>query len=57
MTNKQLPLARPNITQAEIDAVVGVLQSADLSLGPKLPAFEKAFADQCGTKHAVACSS
>ena len=57
MTTKQIPLARPNITQAEIDAVVAVLRSADLCLGPKLPAFERAFADHCGTKHAVACSS
>ncbi len=57
MTTKQIPLARPNITQAEIDAVVAVLRSADLCLGPKLPAFERAFADHCGTKHAVACSN
>ena len=57
MTCKQIPLARPNLTQAEIDAVVQVLQGATLSLGPKLPAFEKAFADHCGTRHAVACSS
>ncbi|MCH8149363.1 MAG: DegT/DnrJ/EryC1/StrS family aminotransferase [Planctomycetes bacterium] len=57
MTEKQLPLARPNITQVEIDAVVAVLESSDLSLGPKLPAFEEAFADQCRRKHAVACSS
>jgi perosamine synthetase len=50
-------LARPNITRAEIDAVVGVLQTPHLSLGPKLPEFEAAFAKQCGTSDAVACSS
>ena len=52
-----IPLARPNITQAEIDAVVAVLGSPSLSLGPKLAEFEEAFAAHCGTRHAVACSS
>jgi len=57
MTSKEIPLARPNVTQAEIDAVVAVLRSATLSLGPKLPEFEEALARQCGTRYAVACSS
>ncbi|MFQ5490102.1 MAG: DegT/DnrJ/EryC1/StrS family aminotransferase [Phycisphaerae bacterium] len=54
---KQIPLARPNITQAEIDAVVAVMQTPQLSLGPKVPEFEQAMADYCRTAHAVACSS
>ncbi len=54
---ERIPLARPNITQAEIDAVVAVLQTPNLSLGPKLTEFERAFADYCGTNEAVACSS
>jgi perosamine synthetase len=52
-----IPLARPNITQAEIDAVAAVLRTPNLSLGPKLPEFERAFAEYCGTQHAVAVSS
>lgn len=52
-----IPLARPNISQAEIDAVVAVLRTPDLSLGPKLTEFEGEFAQYCGTRHAVACSS
>ncbi len=52
-----IPLARPNITQAEIDAVVAVLKTPHLSLGPKVAEFETAFAGVCGTRHAVACSS
>lgn len=52
-----IPLARPNITQAEIDAVVEVLRTPNLSLGPKLPEFEAAFAGFCGRRCAVACSS
>ncbi|MFQ5413359.1 MAG: DegT/DnrJ/EryC1/StrS family aminotransferase [Phycisphaerae bacterium] len=53
----QIHLARPDITQAEIDAVVAVLKTPHLSLGPKLAEFEAAFAAYCGTAHAVACSS
>lgn len=54
---RAIPLARPNITQAEIDAVTAVLRTPNLSLGPKLAAFEAAFAQYCGTAEAVACSS
>ncbi len=52
-----IPLARPFVTQAEIDAVVSVLKTPTLSLGPRVPEFENALADYCGTKHAIACSS
>ncbi len=57
MTERTIPLARPNITQAEIDAVSEVLRTPNLSLGPKLPEFEQAFASYCGTRYAAACSS
>ncbi|MHC5112745.1 MAG: DegT/DnrJ/EryC1/StrS family aminotransferase [Planctomycetota bacterium] len=50
-------LARPNISDAEIDAVVSVLKSGQLSLGPKLPEFEARFAETCGTRYAVGVSS
>jgi len=53
--NRPIALARPNITQAEIDAVVAVLRTPNLSLGPKVPEFENVFARFCGTEHAVAC--
>ena len=56
-TTHSIPLARPNITEAEIAAVAEVLRSGQLSLGPKLEEFENAFASYCGTHHAVACSS
>lgn len=52
-----IPLARPNITDAEIEAVIEVLGTPRLSLGPKLGEFESAFADYCNTHEAVACSS
>lgn len=52
-----IPLARPNITQAEIDAVTAVLRTPNLSLGPKVPEFEAAFAKYVGTKEAISCSN
>ena len=57
MTPRSIPLARPNITQAEIDAVVAVLQTPHLSMGPKVPEFEADFARFCETRHAIACAN
>lgn len=54
---RDIPLARPNITQAEIEAVAGVMRTANLSLGPKAPEFEQAMAEYCDRAHGVACSS
>ena len=56
-TTRTIPLARPNITAAEIDAVAAVLKSPNLSLGPKLCEFELQFATICGTRFGVATSS
>ncbi|NLH15284.1 MAG: DegT/DnrJ/EryC1/StrS family aminotransferase [Phycisphaerae bacterium] len=53
----KVPLSRADITQADIDAVVSVLKSPYLSLGPKLPEFEKNMARYVGTKFAVAVNS
>jgi perosamine synthetase len=50
-------LSRPDITDAEIQAVVDVLQSPNLSLGPKLREFERAFEEYVGRKHAIAVNS
>lgn len=50
-------LSRPEITAREIDAVCSVLQSPNLSLGPKLVEFEQAFAEYIGRKRAVAVNS
>lgn len=52
-----IPLARPDITEAEIASVVRVLRSPHLSLGPKLEEFESKFARYLGARHAVAVSS
>ncbi|QXM06688.1 DegT/DnrJ/EryC1/StrS family aminotransferase [Crassaminicella indica] len=52
-----IPLAKPDITQREIDAVTEVLRSGILSIGPKIEEFEKKIADYIGVKHAVAVNS
>jgi len=57
MTKERVPLSRPDISQADIDAVVAVLRTPHLSLGPKVPEFEKAFADYLGVRRAVAVNS
>lgn len=49
--------APPAIGQPEIDAAIAALQSGWLSTGPQVKAFEQAFADYIGVKHAVALSS
>ncbi len=54
---KAIPLSGPDITAQEIAAVVAVLKTPHLSLGPKLPEFERKFAAYIGTKHAVAVNS
>jgi perosamine synthetase len=52
-----VPMSSPDITQAEIDAVSGVLSTTTLSMGPQLEAFEKEAARIAGSKHAVGVSS
>ncbi len=55
--SQPISLSGPDITQAEIDAVVAVLKTPTLSLGPKVPAFEECFVKRLGVKHAIAVSS
>lgn len=45
------------ITQADIDAVVSVLCSTNLTQGPTIPAFEQAVIDVTGARHAFAVNS
>jgi perosamine synthetase len=52
-----VPLARPVIGEAEERAVLEVLRSGRLSLGPKLAEFEELFARRLGVPHASAVSS
>jgi len=52
-----IPYGRQDITQADIDAVIGVLQSDFLTQGPMVPRFEQLVADHVGARHALAVNS
>jgi perosamine synthetase len=57
MSNTEIPLARPLLGEEEERAVVEVLRSGRLSLGPLLGEFERRFADRIGAPYASAVSS
>jgi len=52
-----IPYGRQWITQQDIDAVVDVLQSDFITLGPKIPEFEDSISSYCGVKHALVVNS
>ena len=52
-----IPLARPSLGAAEERAVLEVLRSGQLSLGPRVGEFERAFAERVGAAAACAVSS
>jgi perosamine synthetase len=52
-----IPLSRPDVSEGDIQAVVDVLRTPFLSLGPKLSEFEAAFAEYTSTRFATATSS
>ncbi|MBC3410854.1 UDP-4-amino-4,6-dideoxy-N-acetyl-beta-L-altrosamine transaminase [Pseudomonas sp. SWRI51] len=52
-----IPYGRQDITQADIDSVVEVLQSDFLTQGPMVPRFEQRVAGHVGARHALAVNS
>ena len=52
-----IPYGRQDITQADIDAVVAVLESDFLTQGPVVPRFEQHVAQHVGARHALAVNS
>lgn len=52
-----IPYGRQEITEADIEAVVSVLQSDFLTQGPMVPRFEQSVAEHVGARHAVAVNS
>ena len=52
-----IPYGRQDINEEDIAAVSSVLQSDFLTQGPAIERFERAVADHCGARHAVAVSN
>jgi UDP-4-amino-4,6-dideoxy-N-acetyl-beta-L-altrosamine transaminase len=46
-----------DITSADIDAVVAILKSVNLTQGPAIPRFEESVLEHCRARHAVAVNS
>ena len=53
----KVPLSSPDIIEKDIEAVVGVMKTRFLSIGPKIVEFEKRIGEYTGTKYAVAVNS
>ena len=54
---KSIPYGRQDISQADVEAVIEVLQSDWLTQGPTIEQFEQKVAEYCGAKYAVAVNS
>ncbi len=55
--SSQIPLFDLRLERDDIDAVAETLRSGRLTMGPQTQAFEEAFAEHLGVRHAVAVSS
>lgn len=52
-----IPMSAPSLTDADLEAVMQVLRTPRLSMGPEGERFEKVVAEYVGVRHAVAVSS
>jgi len=57
MSRNIIPYGRQYIDQDDIDAVVDTLKSDFLTQGPKIPEFEKVFANYVDTEYAIAVNN
>jgi dTDP-4-amino-4,6-dideoxygalactose transaminase len=53
----KIPMSSPELNAADRQAVQDVLNTPNLSMGPKIEAFERAFCDLTGAKHAIGVNS
>jgi len=53
----RIPLSAPDITDADIEAVVSVLRTPRLSIGPRMAEFEAAVAETADVPYGIAVSS
>ncbi len=52
-----VPMSSPDISEAERQAVLSVLNTPNLSMGPWTERFEQAFCERTGSKHAISVNS
>jgi len=52
-----IPYGRQDISQSDIDEVLNVLQSSNLTQGPAVPLFEQSIIKHCDAKFAIAVNS
>ncbi len=57
MTEYKISMSSPDLTDADRQAVIEVINTPNLSMGKWTPAFEKTFCDLTGAKHAIAVNS
>jgi len=57
LANKFIPYGRQSVSEEDIQAVVEVLRSDWLTQGPAVEQFERAVAEYCGAKYAVAVAN
>lgn len=57
MGMQRVPLALPDLDESDVQAVVEVLRSGRLALGPRAEEFERLICEYVGVKHAVSVSS
>ncbi|HJQ68488.1 MAG TPA: DegT/DnrJ/EryC1/StrS family aminotransferase [Blastocatellia bacterium] len=54
---ERIPMSSADLDESDVEAVMSVLRSGRLALGPKSAEFEQLMADYIGVKHAIAVSS
>src|SRR5689334_8205781 len=54
---ERIPMAAADLDESDIEAVLGVLRTGRLALGPKTLEFEQALSNYVGTRHAIAVNS
>ncbi len=56
-TLNHIPMSAPDLSDRELEVVTQVLRTRQLSIGPQLEGFERAFASYVGTAHAAGVNS